>query len=374
MERESVVVRAISGKRDVRKFLRVPFEANAANPMWAAPLTSDEWHRLDGERNPALAYCDTALALAERNGRPVGRIMGIVNRRLNERAKESVGRFGFFDCEDSEDTARALLDWVENWVRSQGCERIVGPMGFTDQDPQGMLIEGFDEEPGIETLHGPRYLPGFVEAAGYGKEVDYVTYLMTTDVPERVTRIAERLAGRSGMDLKHFAKTSEMKVYAPRILELMNKAYVDIYGYVPLDDREMQDLIDRFIGYLDPRFVKVVEHDGETVGFTVGMPLVTPGFRKAKGRLFPLGLFHIWRSMKTAKQLNMLLGGVRPDWRGKGVEVLMGVAVINEAKKAGLSRLDSQHVLEINQAMRSAYEAWGGQIYKRYRIYQKDLG
>ncbi len=374
MERESVAVRPISERRDLKTFLHLPFEANAANPKWAAPLTSDEWHRLDRTKNPALSYCDTALALAERDGRAVGRIMGIVNRRHNERAGEAVGRFGFFDCDDHPETARALLEWVEEWVRSQGCDRIVGPMGFTDQDPQGMLIDGFDEDPGIETLHGPRYLPGFVEASGYLKEVDYVTYFMTTEVPDRVSRIAERLSGRSGTDLKSFTKTSQLKAYAPRILELMNKTYLDIYGYVPLDDREIQDLIDRFIGFLDPRFVKVVEHDGETIGFTVGMPLVTPGFRKARGRLFPLGLFYIWRAMKTAKQLNLLLGGVLPEWRGKGVEVLMGVAIMNEAKRAGLTRLDSQHVLENNQAMRSTYEAWGGQVYKRHRIYQKDLG
>ena len=368
-----VEIREISDGKDLRTFLQLPFEANAANPMWAAPLTSDERHRLDPDKNPALSYCDTALALAERDGRAVGRIMGIVNRRLNERTGESTGRFGFFDCEDDPDTAKALLEWAENWARSQGCDRIVGPMGFTDTDPQGMLIEGFDEEPGIECLHGPRYLPGFVEAAGYGKEIDYVTYLMRSEIPERVQRIAARLAERSGMKLVEFSRRSALKAYAPRVLELMNRTYLDIYGFVPLDDSEIQDLIDRFIGFLDPRFVKVVEHEGDTIGFSIAMPLMTPGFRRARGRLFPLGLFHIWRAMKTATQLNMLLGGVQPEWRGKGVEVLMGVAILNEAHDAGLMRVDSQHVLENNHAMRSTYENWGGHVYKRHRVFQKIL-
>jgi GNAT superfamily N-acetyltransferase len=299
--------------------------------------------------------------------------MGIVNRRHNEQVGEAVGRFGYFDCEDDPETALALFAWVEDWARSKGCDRIVGPMGFTDQDPEGLLIDGFEEDPGIETLHGPRYLPGFLEMAGYGKEVDYVTYIVPTEIPERVRSIAERLAGRSGMDLISFAKSSELKAYAPKILALMNDTYRDIYGYVPLDDREIADLINRFIGYLDPRFVKVVEHEGLTIGFAVGMPQVTPGFRKAKGRLYPFGLFHIWRAMKTTRQINMLLGGVRPEWRGKGVDVLMGVAMMNEAHGAGFTRLDSQHVLEMNQPMRAIYENWGGVIYKRHRIYQKSL-
>jgi GNAT superfamily N-acetyltransferase len=373
MERRSVVVRRISHGRDLRTFIRLPFEANAANAKWAAPLNSDEWHRFDTKRNPAMAYCDAAPALAERDGRAVGRIMGIVNRRHNEQVGEAVGRFGYFDCEDDPETALALFAWVEDWARSKGCDRIVGPMGFTDQDPEGLLIDGFEEDPGIETLHGPRYLPGFLEMAGYGKEVDYVTYIVPTEIPERVRSIAERLAGRSGMDLISFAKSSELKAYAPKILALMNDTYRDIYGYVPLDDREIADLINRFIGYLDPRFVKVVEHEGLTIGFAVGMPQVTPGFRKAKGRLYPFGLFHIWRAMKTTRQINMLLGGVRPEWRGKGVDVLMGVAMMNEAHGAGFTRLDSQHVLEMNQPMRAIYENWGGVIYKRHRIYQKSL-
>jgi GNAT superfamily N-acetyltransferase len=373
MQPTSVAVRRISNRRDLRTFIRLPFEANAATPKWAAPLDADERHRLDTTRNPAMAYCDAAPALAERNGRAVGRIMGIVNRRHNEQTREAVGRFGFLDCEDDPETAMALLTWVEEWARSKGCDRIVGPMGFTDQDPEGLLIDGFDEDPGIETLHGPRYLPVFLEMAGYGKEVDYVTYIVPTEIPERVRRIAERLAGRSRMDLISFTKSSELKAYAPRILALMNDTYREIYGYVPLDDREIADLIKRFIGYLDPRFVKVVEHEGLTIGFAVGMPQVTPGFRKAKGRLYPFGLFHIWRSMKTTRQINMLLGGVRPEWRGKGVDVLMGVALMNQAHGAGFTRFDSQHVLEMNQPMRAIYENWGGVVYKRHRIYQKSL-
>ena len=374
MVREPISVRAISKKRDLRKFINLQWHANLANPLWAGPLISDERRSLNPHKNPALAYCEVALALAERNGRSIGRIMGIINSRHNAMSGERVARFSSFDCENIEETARALLAWLEEWARANNCVRVIGPMGFSDQDPEGMLVEGFDKEPGIATLHGPRYLPYFMEASGYKKEVDYVTYLGTTDIPKRVAKIANRVRKRSSLRLIDFTTKKELRANAHRVLSLMNDAYDGIYGYVALNEAEKADLTKRFIRYLDPRFVKVVEHDGDAVGFVIAMPHVAPGFRKAKGRLFPFGLYHILRSMKNTNQLNALLGGIKSAWRGKGVDVLLNTALADAAQKAGLTVLDSQHVLETNGPMRTYYENWGAVIYKRHRIFQKDLG
>ena len=373
MGRGPVSVRAVTKKRDVRTFIHLQWRTNLANPLWAGPLISDEWRSLDSHKNPALAYSEIALALAERDGRPTGRIMGIINNRHNAMSGEVVARFSSFDCENDEESARSLLTWIEEWAREKKCVRVVGPMGFTDQDPEGMLVEGFDREPGIATLHGPRYLPYFMEAAGYEKEVDYVTYLGTTEIPARVARIADRVRERSSLMVIDFTKKKQLRENARRVLTLMNDAYDGIYGYVALDEAEITDLTKRFIPYLDPRFAKVVEHEGDAVGFVIAMPHVAPGFRKAKGRLLPFGLYHILRSMKNTNQLNALLGGVKPAWRGKGVDVLLNTALARAAQEAGLTVLDSQHVLETNGPMRTYYENWGAVIYKRHRIFRKNL-
>lgn len=335
----------------------------------------DEWRFFSPKKNKAFSYCDTTLASAYHNGRLVGRIMGIINRRCNEIRKANTARFGFLECYEDQEIAHALLDYVEDWARNKGMNRIIGPMGFTDLDPEGFLVEGFEHEPTIATYYNFEYILRFLESKGYAKEVDYVVYEVKVPdkIPELYQKVSERLSTRRGFKLVEFTKRKEMKPYVHEIINLMNETYRDLYGYVPLDEEEAADVAKRYLPVLDPRFVKTVRADNQIVAFILGIPNMNEGIRKAKGRLFPFGIFQIMLAAKRSKQLDLLLGAIKQDYRGRGLDVLMGAAMMSSAMNAGFECIDSHHEMETNTSIRAEMERVGGQVYKRFRIFQKDL-
>lgn len=363
----------VSSRRRLREFVRLPYSIYSDLPRWVGPLLADDLRRLGPKHNAAFAYCDTLALLAYRGGRAIGRILGIINNRHNDLVGERIVRFTHFDCIDDSQVGRTLLDQVEKWGRDRSCERAVGPMGFSDQDPEGLLIQGYEHEPSLATLHNPAYLRRHIEEAGYEKEVDYVTYKVRTTVPERATRVASRLLERSTYRLTEFSRRSELKKVALPILGLLNDTYRGLYGFVPLSEIEMGDLAQRYIPLLDPRFVKLVHRESELVGFIIGVPNFAEGLRRAAGRLYPFGLIHILRSMRGSQRLDLLLGGIRENARHRGVDAILGVAICSAALRAGLTTIDTHHILETNRAMRAECEKWGGTVYKRHRIYRKVL-
>ncbi|HEX7077609.1 MAG TPA: hypothetical protein VF363_04250 [Candidatus Eisenbacteria bacterium] len=369
-----VRVQEVSSRSDRNEFVRLEWRLNANRPLWVPPLLSDQRRFLD-PRHPARSYCDATFALARRGGVLVGRIAGIVNRRYNEKIGARNARFGFLECIDDPDVVRALLDHVEGWAAGRGLDRIVGPMGYTDQDAEGLLIDGFQYEPTIATYFNPEYYVRLIEGCGYAKEVDYVVYRL--DVPEELPdlyrRILERRTSRSAFRLVEFTGKRELKPYIEPVLHLMGIAYDGIYGFVAPTPEERRELARQYLPLLDPRFVKVAEKEGDVVGFVIGMPNLAPGLRAANGRLFPFGFLPVLRAMRRSRQLDLLLGGVRADCRGRGVDALLGAAMIREAQRGGFRLIDSHHELEENRAMRAEMERMGGVVYKRYRVYGKPL-
>ena len=365
----------IRTRRELREFIYLPAKVNRANPLWIPPIYMDEWKFFDPKKNRAFGYADTVLALARRDGRVVGRVMGIVNRRNNELRHESNGRFGFIECYEEQDVFNALIAFVEEWAHRLDMKKMVGPMGFSDQDPQGFLYEGFDHEPTLASLHNFPYLVRFVEAAGYTKEVDYVDYLVKVPdrLPDFYERISTRVARQADLRLVEFGKRKELRPYIGRVFELMNATYQGIYGYVPLTDAEIDALGRQYLPVVDPRFVKVVTQEGRVVGFVIGMPNMNVGLRQCKGPLFPFGILQITAAMKKTKQLDLFLGAIKEECRGRGIDVLLGTAMLRSAIAAGFETMDSHHELEDNLKMRAEMERVGGQVAKRFRIYQKVL-
>ena len=249
------------------------------------------------------------------------------------------------------------------------------PMGFADQDPQGYLIEGFEHEPSIGTYHNFENINGFLERAGYGKDMDYVVYRvdLTGGVPEFYKKIAERARRRNACRLLELGSRQELRPYIKPVLELMNECFRELYGYHELDDEEMRALAKRFLPVLDPRFVKIAASGDEIVGFNIAMPNLAEGFRKARGRLFPFGVLWLLRAGRRTRQLDSLVGGIRKDYRSRGVDAVLGCATMVSAAGAGFRFADTHHELEYNFKVRGEMEKLGGTIYKRYRIYRKDL-
>ncbi|MGQ9672103.1 MAG: hypothetical protein ACUVV5_03090 [Candidatus Aminicenantales bacterium] len=373
----AVEVKEVKNKKDLKTFIYLPEKIHAGHANWVPPIYMDEWKYYDPKKNKAFQYCQTLLLLAFREGKTVGRVMGIINNRYNEYRNERVGRFGFLETWEDQDVVHALLNRVEEWARAAGMTKIVGPYGFSDQDPEGFLIEGFEHRATIATYYNYEWMPRLVENEGYSKDIDYYVYKIDVpkELPDFYKKIYERASRRGQFSVVEFKKRKEIKPWIRPVLSLMNECYMggEIYGFAPLDEKEMDDLAKRYMPVLDPRFLKVVTKDGEVVAFIVGIPDMTEGIQRARGRLFPFGFLKILRAAKKTKQLDLLLGAIKEKYRGMGLDVMMGVKMIMSAQEAGMEIMDTHHEMETNVRVRAEMERMGGQIYKRFRVYQKNL-
>ncbi|MGQ9800285.1 MAG: GNAT family N-acetyltransferase [Candidatus Saccharicenans sp.] len=368
----------VKTKKQLKDFIYLPEKLHADQENWVHPIYMDEWAYFNPKKNKAFSYSDTLLLLAEKDGQIVGRVMGIINRRYNEVRNEKTARFGFLESIQDQEVVHALLSRVEQWAREKGMTRIIGPYGFSDQDPEGFLIKGFENRATIATYYNFEWLPEMVEKEGYTKDIDYFVYKIEVpkEIPEIYHRVSERILRKGNFQLLEFRKRKEIKPWIRPILSLMNETYIDsnIYGYAPLDEKEMDDLARKYLPVLDPRFIKGVLKDGQVVAFVVAIPDMTAGIKKARGRLLPFGFIHILRAQKKTKQLDLLLGAIKKEYRGLGLDALMGMAMLTSAREAGFEIMDTHHEMEANVRVRSEMERLGGKIYKIYRVYQKAMG
>jgi hypothetical protein len=372
-----IEIREALSKKDLKTFIYLPEKIHAGHENWVHPLYMDEWKFFDPKKNKAFGYCDTILLLAFRDGRPVGRAMGIVNHRYNEHRNERTARFGYLDTYEDKEAFRSILRTIEDWARAKGMTKVVGPYGFSDQDPEGFLIEGFEHRATLATYYNFEWMPPWLEEEGYAKDNDWFVYKLTVpkEPPEFYKKIYERQMKRGTFKILEFRKRKEIKPWIRPILSLMNECYMagNIYGYAPLEEQEMDDLAKRYLPVLDPRFVKAVTKDGQAVAFVVAIPDMMAGILKARGRLLPFGFIHILRAAKTTKQLDLMLGAVKEAYRGQGLDVLMGSKVIIAAHDAGMEMMDTHHEMETNVKVRAEMERMGGKIYKKFRAYYKML-
>ncbi len=373
----SLEIREVSTKKDRKTFLLLPEKLNAGRPNWVHPILSDDKKYFDPRKNKAFEYCDAILLLAFRDGQAVGRITGIINRRFNEHRGVKLARFGFVESIEDREVFEALIRRVEAWAKAKGMDRIIGPYGFSDQDPEGFLIEGFENRATIATYYNPEWMPAATEALGYGVDMNYFVYKVDVpkQMPELYKKIYERIMRRGSFQLLEFRRKKDIKPWIIPILSLMNECYMasNIYGYAPLGEKEMKDLAAKYLPVLDPRFVKAVLKDGEPASFIIAIPDMTAGIQKCRGRLWPLGFLHVLRSTKTTKQLDLLLGAIKEKYRGFGLDALMGFRILEEAWGAGYEYMDTHHEMEANVKVRAEMERMGGKIYKRFRVYTKSL-
>ncbi|MBN1273672.1 MAG: hypothetical protein JXB26_15500 [Candidatus Aminicenantes bacterium] len=371
----NVTIREVKTRKDLKTFIFLPEKIHAGHATWVPPIYMDEWSYFRAEKNDHFSYCDTIMLLAFREKKPVGRIMGIINHRYNELRNQKTARFGYLETGEDEELVRKLLRSVEEWAREKGMTRLIGPYGFSDQDPEGFLIEGFEERATIVTYHNYPWMPEMLEKMGYKKDVDYYVYKLEvpTEIPEFFHRIRDRVVRRGNFELVEFKKRREIKKWIKPFLHLMNEVYTEsnIYGYSPLKEKEMEELARRYYSILDARFIKGVLKDGQVVAFIVGIPDMSIGIQKARGRLFPFGFIKILRSAKKTKQLDLLLGGIKKEYRRMGLDALMGVSVLMSAREAGFKFMDTHHELEENTMVRATMERMGGKVYKKFRVYQK---
>jgi len=371
----SVIIKEVETRKDLREFIYLPEKVHRDDPDWLPPIYMDDWELFDKKKNRSYQYADAVFYLAYREKKAVGRIMGIINTRYNEINNENHGRFCFLECYKDQEVAHALLSRVEEWARQHGMVKIVGPLGFSDKDPQGVQIEGFEYPRFIVAANNLPYLPVLIEQEGFVKKVDLVAYRIK--IPEELPLIYQKVLSRVAHNKEYriieFSSKKEIKPYIIPVLELMNQTFMEIYGFVPLTDKEKSDFAARYMLIIDPRFVKLVESGGEIVGFAIGIPDISPGIKAARGRLLPFGLLKILKEAKRTKNLLMMLGGVKKPFREQGIDVLMAVKILESSIRSKMETIDVHVILETNTRMRAECERVDGQIVKKFRIYQKDL-
>lgn len=370
-----LIIKQVQSKQDLSQFIFLPATIHKNHPQWIPPIWMDEKVFFNPEKNKAFAHCNTILLLALKDEKPVGRIMGIVHRDYNALRNEKNCRFGFLECFDDPEVSTALLNKVEQWGREQEMTRMIGPYGFSDKDPQGLLIEGFEHLAVIASNCNHPYLVSLLEQAGYSKEIDCLAFRLpvNVEIPEVHRRIYERAARNESLEVVDFSTRKQLKPWIIPILELMNECYADIYGFIPLTAKEMKDFAGRYMPVIEPRFVKIVVRNNELLSFVVGLPNFSRGLQKSGGYILPFGIFHILRSMKRTKQLDLMLGGVKPSCQGLGLDLLMGFKLLDSAKSAGFEQIEVHLILETNYKMLAEVQKLNAIPHKRFRVFHKDL-
>jgi GNAT superfamily N-acetyltransferase len=370
-----ILVKEVITSGDKRKFIYLPSKVHKNNSNWLPPIYLDEWELFNEKKNKSYQYSDTVLYLALKDKEVVGRVMGIINKRYNTIHNEQHGRFCFLECYEDQDVVHALINKVENWAKDKGMIKLVGPLAFSDKDPQGFQIEGFEYPKFIVSPTNDSYLPEMIVKEGFEKHLDLVNYFgkIPGELPVVYKNILSRVSENNEYKVVEFNSKKELKPYLFPILDLMNQTFLEIYGFVPLNDHEKKEFVARYMMILDPKFIKVVEGREGLIGFAGGIRDISEGIKRAGGKLLPFGIFKILRESKRSKKLLMLLGGVKKEYRGKGLDVLMAIKILQSCKEHKMEWIDLHLILENNFKMRAECERIGARIIKKFRIYQKDL-
>lgn len=366
-------------KSELKKFVTFPIDSLYRDSKCYVPsLVSDEVNTLSPAGNPAFDYCESVYFMAFRDGKPVGRIAGIINRLVNERSGKQEGRFGYVDFIDDAQVVDALFEAVTRWAGEKGMTSLTGPLGFTDMDPEGMLIEGFDEVSTQATIYNYDYYPRHMERMGFVKDVDWLEYKVTVpaEVPIKMARVAAIVRQRVGVkNIKYTSRKALVRDYGDAIFKLINEAYDDLFGYSPLSDRQIKHYIKMYLPFLPLEDLSlVVKPDGELIGVGIAIPSLSQALIKSRGRLLPLGWYHLLKAFKCQNDtVDLLLIAVKPEYQNKGVNSLFFDDLIPYFNKFGYKWADTGHELEENEKVQQQWQYFETRQNKRRRAFTKPI-
>ena len=373
-------IRKVSTKKDLRDFVQLPYKLYAGNSCYVPDLESDIYNVFNPSQNSGLEFTDIMPFMAyDAQGNAVGRIVGIINHRANQKWNTRNVRFGLIEFVDDRRVSAALLSAVETWGKEHGMEQIQGPMGIFDFDKEGMLVEDFDQLSSMITIYNPPYYPAHLEALGYGKEVDWIQVCIEIpkEVPEKYARVARLSKEMFGLTVRKLTHADIYKRgYGRKVFELLNQAYAPLFGYTELSDRQIDEYVNRYLPLIDKRLIPVVENDkGEIVGVAITMGSLSHALQKAKGRLFPFGWYHLLKALKWKREekVDMLLIAVRPDYQGLGVNALFFDDLIPIYNQYHFRYAETGPQLEDNVKELSQWGPLHPSYTKRRRCYKKKL-
>ena len=378
----AIEIKRVETNRDLRRFIDFHYDLYQGCPYDVPALFLDEMNTLRSDRNVAFDFCEAAYFMACRDGRMVGRIAGIVNHRANERWEKKDVRFGWIDFIDDIEVSRALFKAVEDWGRSKGMTAIVGPLGFTDLDPEGMLTMGFDRLGTMETIYNYEYYPRHMgQQDGWKKDNDYVEYYLTMPdkTPEKFAKLAEMIEKRYNLHVKKVTRKDIRNGYARELFKIINETYKDIYGFVSLTERQIDQYVKLYLPALDLNLVTVIvdgNKDNAIAGVGITMPSLAHAVQKCRrGRLFPFGWWHLLRAVKYHKTdgVDLLLIGFLPEYRTKGANALLFADLIPRYIEYGFKWGETNIEMEDNNGVQGQWDALEHINHKRRRCYRKEL-
>ena len=375
----SVEIKAIEHTRKgLKPFVKFGIDLYKGNGCFVPPLVLDEIETLSPSGNPAFEFCRAQAFMAYRDGKPVGRIAAIINEVVNNRTGRDECRFGFVDFIDDAEVSAALFAAAEEWARENGMTEMVGPLGFSDMDHEGMLVEGFDEMGTMATIYNYPYYPEHMDKMGYRKDTDWIEFRITIPerLPEKMERIAEIVLNKYKLKIKKFTSAKQVKEqYGEALFKLINEAYAELYGYSPLTDRQIDYYIDMYLGFLKLDYVSiVVDSDENLVGVGISMPSMTKALQKSKGKLFPFGWWHMLRALKGHNDVvDLMLIAVKPEYQSKGVNSLFFYDLCNLFIRDGVRYAETNLELEENIHVQSQWEYFDRRQHRRRRAYRKSL-
>lgn len=374
-----VLVKKVSSRREMRTFISFAYNLYKNHPCYVPNLLSDDAATLDRKKNHAFEFCEADYFLAYKDGKVAGRVAAIINHKANEAWNVRQVRFGWIDFIEDIEVLEALLKTVSDWGRERGMTDIAGPLGFTDFDPEGMLVDGFDKMGTMITIYNYEYYPAFFERLGYHKEVDWVEYLirLPESLPERFEKMANMVMEKNRLKIRHLTMSDIRKEkYGHKMFRLINECYKDLYGYSMLTEKQMDQYVSQYLTFIDLRMVTFIENlEGELVACGITLPSLAMALKKARGRLFPFGWMHLLNALYVNRPdtLDLLLVAAKPEYRSKGLNSVMFYDLIPSLIKLGFKYAESNPELETNLKVQTLWSTFDSQIHKRRRVYTKSL-
>ena len=367
-------------KKELKQFIQFGIDLYKGNPYYCPPLIFDELSTFDVKKNPSHEISDHIIYVAYKDGKMVGRIVGIINHKANEKWENKRLRFGWFDFIDDLAVSKTLLEAVQAWGKAHGMTEMNGPVGFTDFDHQGLLVRGFEYDSPMASLYNFPYYVEHFEAFGLQKEIDWIEYrvFIPNAVPERLDRVAKIVLDRYKLNIVKFKSQKELVKRFPNYeyLDVIDEAYQPLYNYQPLTKKQKKYYSDMYFPLVNYDFITFVTNEqDELVGVGIGMPDISPALRKCKGKLFPFGWFHILKALKAKKikAFDLLLIAVRPDYQNKGVNSLFFYDQTKYFNKYGIEYSETTAILETNAKNQANWEHFETIQHKRRRAYLKPI-
>ncbi len=375
----SVEIKEVQSRRELREFVNFPEKLYRHNPYYVPPLEFDQMDTLDQKKGAAQEFCDSKLYLAYKDGKLAGRVAAIVNRLANKQWNHKEVRFGWYDFIDDREVSKALMDKVEEFGRKYGMESVVGPLGFTDFDPEGLLIEGFDRLSTMALIYNYPYYVDHIEEMGFQKDADWIEYKIEVPkaLPERVARMANIIEQRANVHVTPLTrKLIKEKDYAHKIFKIINECYKNLYNFTVLPEKMADKYIGFYLKVLDLNYVSLVENDkDEIVAFGITMPSIVRALQRSRGKLFPFGWWYLAKSLffKREEGVEMLLVGVNPEYRNSGVNTLVQLDMFKKYTEAGVKWAETNAILETNIKNQGQFKEFDRECKKRRRSYIKPL-